>query len=73
MLSFANPDACTNDQDLEETDNSRHFHTPEMTIGVEYEADGISEANVRTWFDDASYGTVEIERAPFEQKTHEVK
>ena len=42
-----------------------------MTLGVEYEADGISEANVRTWFDDASYASVEIERAPFEQKTHE--
>lgn len=58
--------------DIEDTptNNSRHFHTPEMTVGVEYESDGISEADVRQWFADVGYTDVEIERTQFEQKTH---
>jgi SAM-dependent methyltransferase len=58
--------------DIEDTptNNSRHFHTPEMTIGVEYESDGISEEDVRCWFAEAGLTDVEIERAQFEQKTH---
>eukprot|EP01044_Picomonas_judraskeda_P026156 COSAG03_NODE_7836_length_867_cov_117.791667_1_plen_192_part_00 len=58
--------------DIEDTptNNSRHFHTPEMTIGVEYESDGVSEKDVRSWFAAAGLVDVEIERTQFKQKTH---
>ena len=42
-----------------------------MTIGVEYESDGVSEEDVRAWFSDAGYTDVEIGRTQFTQKTHE--
>jgi SAM-dependent methyltransferase len=59
--------------DLEATANARQFHLrePEMTKGVEYEHDGLSESVVRDWFRAAGgFAGMDVARTTFEQPTH---